>query len=72
MARVNRLNNDLLGKLRTDPQTYVANLADNIGMLRQKPDLLLFAKPHFAEAMGDFRRRCKLLDSNGSACTNVA
>ena len=66
------LDNDFLGQLRTDAQPNITNLADDIGVLRQKSDFLFFAEAHFAEPVGDFRSSRELFNSNGSACPNVA
>lgn len=72
MAGMNGLNDDLLSELRADAQTDVAHLTNDIGVLSQKANLLLFAKAHFPETMRDFGGGGKLLDANGSACANVA
>jgi hypothetical protein len=69
---MDRLDDDLFRELRADAKAYIANLADNIGLLSEEADFLFFAKAHFPEAMGDFRGGGELLDADGSACTNVA
>ena len=66
-----RLDQNLLRQLRADPQPHIAYLADNIGVLGQKTDFLLFAEAHFPKPMGYFRWRIKLLYSYRSACANV-
>lgn len=71
-VRGNGFNQDFLGELSADTQTNIANLANNVGPLRQKANFLLLAKSHLAEPVLDLRRRRKLLDPHGSACTDGA
>jgi hypothetical protein len=72
VVSVERFDQDLLSKLCADAQPHIADLADDIRMLGQKPDFLLFAKTHLTKPMRDLGRGRKLLDANGSACANVA
>lgn len=71
MSRWDRFNNDFLGQLHTDTEPDIANLADNIRVLGEKTDFLLFAKAHFAEAMLHLGRGGEFLDSDGSSCADV-
>ena len=67
-----RFDNDFLGELSTDAKPHIANLANDIRLLREQSDFLLFAKPHFTQAMLHFRSGGELLDANRSACADVA
>ena len=69
---LDRLDQNFLCELRADAQAHIANLANNVGLLREQPHLLLFAKTHLAEPMCDFRRSRKLLDPHRSARPNMA
>jgi hypothetical protein len=51
-----RFDHDFFRQLSADAESRVANLADDMGVLADEPDFLLFAKAHFAQAAGDFRR----------------
>ena len=66
-----RFDKDRFGELRANAQADIANLANHVGLLGQKADLLLLAKTHFPEAVLDFGRGRKLLDAHVRACANV-
>src|SRR2546427_5695629 len=70
--RDNRLNEDAFRQLRADAKTGIANLANNTRLAAHQPNLLLFAKTHFAQAMTDFRGRGKLLDPHGGSSHDAA
>jgi hypothetical protein len=53
-AMLKRFNNNLFSKLGADPKANIANLANHIGLLGKKANLLFFTKAHFAKAVGDF------------------
>jgi hypothetical protein len=65
--RVERFNEDFFRELSADPEADIADLANDVRLLGEKADFLLFAKTHFAQAMLHFRRSGKLLDADGSA-----
>jgi len=67
----NRLNEDVFGQLRADAKACITNLANDVGLAAHQPNLLLFAKAQFAEAVADFWRSGKLLDTNGRAGDNT-
>ena len=67
MLTVERFHHDFFGKLNADTKANVAHLADYIGLLGQKPNFLLFAKAHFAEAMFKFGWGGELFDTNRGA-----
>jgi len=71
VAGENRLNDDLLGELRANAQANITNLADDVGVLGEKPDFLLLAKAHFTKTMRNFRGGGELFNTDGSSCTNV-
>jgi hypothetical protein len=66
------LDQNLFGQLRADPQAHIANLANNVRLLGEQPDFLLFAKAHFPETMSDLWGRGKLLDPNRGASPHAA
>jgi len=62
-----RLNPDRFRQFRTDAKPDIADLADEVGLLAEQLDLLVFTEAHFAQTMGDFRRGGKLSDPAGHA-----
>jgi len=65
-------DNDALGQLRTDAQTGIANLTDDVCVAANQFDLLLFAKTKFTEPMRNLRWRGKLFDPHGGAGHDAA
>ena len=59
------------GKLRADPEPDVADLADQIRFMAEQLDPLLLAKAHFAQTPAHFGWRRDLLDSRGTAHSNL-
>jgi hypothetical protein len=71
-VRRERFYQDRFGKFRADAEAGVADLADKIRLLAQKPNSLLLAETHFAEPMGNFGRGGKLFDPTGGARVDLA
>src|SRR5215217_7920115 len=63
---------DAFGQLRADAYPHITNLANDICLLTQELDLLLFAKTHFAQAMGHLTRSRKLLDPHSRSGAHLA
>jgi len=51
-----RFDQDLFREFRADAEPGMTNLANNIGVAADEADFLVFAKPHLAQAAGNFRR----------------
>ena len=66
------MNQNRLGQFFADAQARIANLANNIGIARQQPDFLLFAKTKFAQAIGEIRGGGKALDADDRAGRDAA
>ena len=60
------------GKFGTDSKAGVTNLADEISTPADQLDLLLYAKTHLTQALGDFTGCGELLDTNHRAGPNAA
>jgi hypothetical protein len=67
----NRLDKNFLGKLGADAQAHIANLANDVRMLREQANFLFFAEAHFPQPVLYFRGGGELLDANGSSGPNV-
>jgi hypothetical protein len=69
---VERFDKNVLGQFRAEPETGVANQANQIGVTAEQLDALLFAKAQFAESNGDFRRALEPPDADGCASDDPA
>jgi len=67
-----RLHQDGVSQFYAEAETNVADLADEVGLLAEKFDLLVFAEAHLAEAMGNFGRGGKLFDPAGGTHPQLA
>jgi len=66
------LNHDGISELLGEAKPGIANLTDNVRSVTDKPDLLIFAKAHFTETVGDVRGGGVMLDANGNAGFDLA
>lgn len=62
-----RLNQNGITQLLANAQTRVANEANELALMAQKPNLLLFTQPKLAQTTGDFGRSIETLYENGCA-----
>jgi hypothetical protein len=67
-----RLDQNFLSQAGADAEAGIANLANQAALAAEELYFLFFAKAHFAQAMGHFRRGGELLDAHGHARANVA
>jgi hypothetical protein len=67
-----RLNENIVGQLGTDPEARIANEADQVGVAADKLDLLLFAKADLAQAVEDLGRGIEAFDADGGAGDDAA
>jgi hypothetical protein len=67
-----RLDQNGLGQLRADAEPDVADLANDVVLLAQEPDMLVLAKTQFSQSKAHFWRSGELLDPDGAAGADFA
>jgi len=66
------LNENLRGQFFGNSEPGIAHLANDAGGVTDEPNVLLFAKAHFAQTTADFGRGGEFLDADRATFGNVA